>query len=194
MNFPLSANNTIVIIGLMNDLIVRLDTVLSDYVQRLPSGFQPLMSGITHLGDPLVILTTALVGSMVALRQNQQRAATAISLVLILSAASFVLKQLLQRDRPDTIYVTAMNFKSYSFPSFHAYSSTVLYGLLAYFAFKYLPRPWGMVTGFGLGALVALVGISRVYLGAHYPTDVIGGWILGLFSLLLIIMLILRRA
>lgn len=178
----------------MNDMIVRLDNVLSDYVHRLPAGFQPLMSGITHLGDPLVILATAAVGSMVALRHNQHRAATAICLALILSIASFVLKQFLQRDRPETIYVTAMNFKSYSFPSFHAYSSTVLYGLLAYFAYKYLPRPWGLVLGVSLGLMVALVGISRVYLGAHYPTDVLGGWILGLLSLLLIIMLILRRA
>lgn len=103
--------------------------------------------------------------------------------------ANSLLKHFIHRTRPDTLYVSEMYFKTSSFPSGHAFGSTVVCGLLFYLSLKYLPEPWNLVAAASLGAFIFLVGVSRIYLGAHYPTDVIAGWILGGIVVTLIVRL-----
>ena len=66
--------------------------------------------------------------------------------------------------------------QGYSFPSGHAMNSTVIYGSLAI----YRPKVWLIVLA---AAIPVLVGLSRVAVGVHYPTDVLAGWLVGTFSL-----------
>jgi undecaprenyl-diphosphatase len=66
------------------------------------------------------------------------------------------------------------------FPSGHALVSMVIYGLLAYLAWHHLGHPVLRWSAVGLlGALVFLIGLSRVYMGRHYPSDILAGWLLG---------------
>jgi undecaprenyl-diphosphatase len=51
---------------------------------------------------------------------------------------------------------------------------------------KFLARPWNIVISIVLWLLIAFIGISRVYLKAHYPSDVVGGWLLGLVALFIV--------
>jgi undecaprenyl-diphosphatase len=67
----------------------------------------------------------------------------------------------------------------FSFPSAHSASSVALYVMLALIAGSAMrKRVWGPVWLAAI-AMVAMVGMSRVYLGAHYPTDVFAGWLIG---------------
>ena len=67
-----------------------------------------------------------------------------------------------------------------SFPSGHAFFAMTLFGLLAYFAFTRMPRRFlRMLTFLSLLALILLIGASRVYLGAHWPSDVLAGYLFG---------------
>ena len=69
---------------------------------------------------------------------------------------------------------------SYSFPSGQAMESLVVYGMLAYFAVLALrSQRMRVVSVCGAAVLVALIGFSRVYLGAHYVSDVVGGFAAG---------------
>ncbi len=101
------------------------------------------------------------------------------------------LKNKIQRPRPPTYaqmketterpHPTSEQIKpSWSFPSGHSMGSLVVYGMLAYLVVPLLPRRWARValTG-GLGLLVLLIGFSRIYLGWHYPSDVVGGFAAG---------------
>ncbi len=108
-------------------------------------------------------------------------------IILLAMPLSAALKELTKRIRPDTPYVQHMLLKSYSFPSGHAYSSFLVGGLLAYLAWKHIRSAWKWLLITGLILTVFLVGLSRIYLGAHFPSDVLGGWILGSIVLFLII-------
>lgn len=175
----------------MKPAIVRFDNNLTSYIQGIPhiNGF---MNAVTLLGDPFLIVLIGLGGMAYAGLNQVPRLGVAFGSALFVYALGGLLKEFIHRTRPDTVYVTAMKFKSYSFPSAHALGSLLVFGMLAYLARQHLPAPWDMVVPVMLGVLIFLIGVSRVYLGAHYPTDVLGGWILGGLALFLIIKYVFR--
>ncbi|MGQ0457025.1 MAG: phosphatase PAP2 family protein [Hyphomicrobium sp.] len=90
-------------------------------------------------------------------------------------------KLIVQRPRPDLVPHGAEVYAS-SFPSGHAMSSAVVYLTLAGALAQATSDPRARAYAFGLAsALIALIGVSRVYLGVHWPSDVLGGWALGAF-------------
>lgn len=88
-------------------------------------------------------------------------------------AFNALLKELIQRPRP--VYeFPLVTLETYSFPSGHTAAATLLYGLLAAYLVRRTPsRSARAAIALGALALVALVGFSRMYLGAHYLTDVV---------------------
>jgi undecaprenyl-diphosphatase len=166
--------------------IVRFDTSLTSAIQSLPH-INAFMNGVTLLGSPILIITIGFLGIGYGLVKDVRYLTTAFSWTMIVYLLGWFLKEFIHRTRPDTVYVTAMKFKSYSFPSAHALGSILIFGIFAYLGYKHLASPWNIIAPLFLGMIVFLIGISRVYLGAHYPSDVIGGWILGGLSLFLII-------
>jgi membrane-associated phospholipid phosphatase len=111
----------------------------------------------------------------------QQRWGAAILLVMVTGGAQLlndVLKELFHRTRPAPVggFIEAQQF---SFPSGHAMVSAAFYFVLAYLVWR-LVRGWrrAMLVG-GLIALVLLIGLARLYLGVHYLSDVIAGYIVG---------------
>lgn len=170
----------------MRAYLYRLDNRLTKYIKEWPAWLSPVMNKITLLGDP-VLLIFVIVAAIAAFKQDAAGVGWALVAVVIASVVNGAIKQILQRKRPDTLYVSLMRFKTYSFPSGHAFGASVIYGLAAYLSVSFLGSPWEILAVIAWFALIVLVGISRVYLGAHYPSDVIAGWLLGLLSLVLII-------
>lgn len=85
------------------------------------------------------------------------------------------LKHLFHRPRPEVIF----DRLGYSFPSGHSFFAVVVYGTLAYLLARMLPRrvrSWVWSTA---GLAILLVGFSRIYLGEHYPSDVLAGFVVG---------------
>jgi len=95
-------------------------------------------------------------------------------------ALNFVLKEAFHRARPSLWDVVALH--SYSFPSGHAMAAVAIYGMAAVVAVRLWPR-LTRVGEIGMPLLALLIGISRVYLGAHWPTDVLAGFAAGAFIL-----------
>ena len=89
-----------------------------------------------------------------------------------------ILKGVFQRERPPFSNI----YDSYSFPSGHVLSSTVFFGLLAWSFGQDIPARRKLFAGIA-AVCVASVGFSRLYLGAHWPSDVIGGVVIGVLFL-----------
>lgn len=92
-----------------------------------------------------------------------------------------IVKNIVRRPRPNINQL--IEISGYSFPSGHSMSSLIFYGFLIYLSLKYMKRWSKYCIAFALALLVLFIGISRIYLGVHYASDVLGGIILGAFWL-----------
>jgi undecaprenyl-diphosphatase len=138
---------------------------------------------ITALGTGFVVMTIVAISALfLALTEHRYSA------ILLLVAAgggivlNNVLKAAFERPRPQVIeWVTQPYGGSSSFPSGHAMSATIVYATIAYLAAHLQKRTWQRVLTWLVAAtVIALISISRLYLGVHYPSDVLGGTIIGL--------------
>lgn len=135
---------------------------------------------ITLLGSGWIIAgLAAMLLIWLAWRQELRRATLLLISVGGGGLLSDGLKLIFQRPRPDfpDVFVKATG---YSFPSGHAMLSLIFFGFLAYLLLKSIHN-WKQKTAAGLGLILIpfAVGISRLILGVHFPTDVLGGWAAG---------------
>ncbi|TIL79402.1 MAG: phosphatase PAP2 family protein [Mesorhizobium sp.] len=145
-----------------------------------PAWLEGAVRDITSLGGTsvLVLVTTAVIIYLLLIR----RPATAL-LMFVAVAGGQVLSSLLKfevdRPRPDLVS-HLVNETSLSFPSGHAMLSAVTYLTLGSMAARFLPGRTTKIFVLGLAILTTLlVGASRVYLGVHWPSDVLAGWCAG---------------
>jgi membrane-associated phospholipid phosphatase len=134
----------------------------------------------TQLGAPLVLLPLTLVCSLLFLHWRRIRAAILLTVTMAgVTFLSWLLKLIFQRARPVPFFGITTP-ASYSFPSGHSLASFCFYGALAALLTARLRSPVlrGAVWAAAIVIIVA-VGFSRLYLGMHYPSDVIGGYATG---------------
>jgi membrane-associated phospholipid phosphatase len=138
------------------------------------------LRGITELGSTGAVAVVAFLSFAVAAAIGSWRNGLIAAITIIVaSIANSLLKIAIGRERPDLLDPVIVE-RGFSFPSGHSALGMVAYGILAVLVSRSrLPDPWRTGIVVGLVILVALVGISRVWLGVHYPTDVIAGWAAG---------------
>lgn len=171
------------------ELIKRFDERAGSWILGWPAGWQPVFAAVSFFGLPWVVLVGGLSGFVSAAASGQSQIERAFFLAGIAYAINTAIKLLLRRRRPHNLKISTLGLNSYSFPSGHAFGATIFYGLYAYLDYRFLPRPADLIIVAAIFFLVLLVGISRIRLAAHYPSDVVGGWLLGLVSLWLVIRL-----
>lgn len=146
-----------------------------------PAWLRGTMLDLTALGGPAVLgmITIAIVGFFFL--EGQRRVALlTIATVGGGGLASVALKWIFARPRPDVV-PHLREVSSASFPSGHAMSSAVVYLTVGVMFMKTVRGGWAKSYVLAWGILLTLlVGLSRIYLGVHYPSDVLGGWLAGL--------------
>jgi membrane-associated phospholipid phosphatase len=160
--------------------IAGFDNVVFDVVHAFVSPkLTILMTSITFLGGVkwLSICTIGVV--IVLLFMKKYPLALFVALTVGLGACfNWLLKWIFKRDRPDIEALIEQG--GYSFPSGHSMGSFIFYGSVAFMLFRAFDRKvykWISVICFSL--LILFIGISRVYLGVHFPSDIIGGFSAG---------------
>jgi undecaprenyl-diphosphatase len=159
--------------------------VLRFLAERRSPETTTIMRGLTFLGGSmvaLVIMTAAIVVDRVRTGGLRQPAFLAFCLVGALGLSPLI-KLIVQRPRPDLSPVIEVG--GYAFPSGHATTSMIVFGSLAFVLTRRLSWGTDVWIWAAAGTMAFLIGFSRVYLGVHWFTDVVGGWVLGLLWLAL---------
>jgi undecaprenyl-diphosphatase len=145
-----------------------------------PAWLEVALLDVTALGGPTVIWLV--VSTVIGFLYLQARYRTALMVAAAAESGEIVnqlLKLLFMRPRPSVV-PHLRDVSTASFPSGHAMESAIVYLTLGVMLMRVAERRITKIYCLGVAMLVTfLVGSSRVYLGVHYPTDVLGGWILG---------------
>lgn len=161
-----------------------LDITFSNYLQRFSSDWLfSLMNFVTVLGNhPVIIAGYILLLLLTLFVLHHKTKAWKIPLIGLSALGwMYLLKFIFGRERP---LLPLIEVSGYSFPSGHALNSLVFYGLVICMIQIYVNSKW-VKTAFTivLALLITAIGISRVYLGVHYLTDIIAGFCIGIIWL-----------
>ncbi len=137
----------------------------------------PIAKFITNFGGAIALM---LITSIIAIIVKDKKIGLAIFINLITSAViNILLKNILQRPRPTEYRI--IDERGYSFPSGHSMVSMAFYGFLIYLIYKYVKNKYiknALIVI--LSVLIVSIGISRIYLGVHYTSDVLAGFLVGI--------------
>lgn len=160
-----------------------------------PAWLREMMRDVTGLGSFVGLGTaTAIAALTLRLCGHGALALGLVVDVLAATAASSLLKTAIGRERPDIVEHAALTFTA-SFPSGHAFlSAVVLLGIASFVGIASRRADIARTCLWTAWILIVAIGLSRIYLGVHWPSDVLGGWCLGVAWSSLAIVLIGRFA
>ena len=151
--------------------------LISDFVT-------PIAKFITNFGGAIFLSIATVM--LFLLIKNKKIGLSIISNIVIITILNQLLKRILQRPRPTEFRIVEET--GYSFPSGHSMVSMAFYGYLIYLIYRYIKNKyvkWTLITI--LSILICLIGISRIYLGVHYTSDVLGGFMISISYLVVYI-------
>lgn len=157
------------------------DNIMSD-------GLTPVLKVITELGGVAFIV---LAGVLIFMFCKKIRWFVTFDLVGV-TLINQVIKHIVRRPRPNVLRLVEED--GYSFPSGHSMVSMAFYGIIIYLVYKNVTNKylkWTLITLLSL--LILSIGFSRIYVGVHYFTDVVGGFLLGLAYLIIYINIYNKR-
>ena len=181
----------VILINVLNGNVTGFDNSIYDAIISLKSNFMTVFfKEITKFADVMPIIIIAIV-ALIVIKNRKIGACIAVNLASSALVNHFI-KEIVQRPRPP-MELRMVEESSFSFPSGHAMTSATFYGLIIYFVFKNVKNKILRNTICTvLSLLIFLIGMSRIYLGVHYASDVIAGFMFAVVYLVLYITFVLK--
>jgi hypothetical protein len=175
----------VVTINVKNGRILELDLNIYKFFSEniINDKLTPIVKIITHIGGAKIVLVLTVVA--IILIKGLKNKLFLLTGIVGTAGLNVVLKHIIQRERPNINRLIPE--KGYSFPSGHSMMSMAFYGMLIFLIFKYVKNTalkWTLIVI--LTILLSTIGITRIYLGVHYPSDVIGGFLVSLTYLFIL--------
>ena len=172
--------------GVRDQEVFILDAWATPFLHGIRSPLlDAVMNGLTALGSTVVVLPILLVSLAVLYLKRRYGAMLFLAIALGGSLViDFTMKLIFERPRPKLDYAAVL--PDYSFPSGHAMNGVAFYVSIALVLWTVFGRRVGVVSTIVAVALAIGIGVSRIYLGFHYFTDVLGGWLAGIVWLLIV--------
>lgn len=144
----------------------------------------PIAKFITNFGGAIFLAVLTII--LFILIKNKKIGASIFANLAIITALNQLLKNILQRPRPTEYRI--IEETGYSFPSGHSMISMAFYGYLIYLIYKHVKNKYvKWISMVLLSILICSIGISRIYLGVHYTSDVLGGFLISISYLVMYI-------
>jgi len=181
----------VILINVLNGKIASFDNTIYNIISSLKSNFATaFFKAVTKFADEEPLILIAIIG-LILIKNRKIGASIAVNLV----SSAFVnnlIKEIVQRPRPP-IELRMVEESSFSFPSGHAMTSATFYGLIIYFVIKNVKnKKLKNIICIILSLLIFLIGISRIYLGVHYASDVLAGFAFAIVYLVIYITFVLK--
>jgi membrane-associated phospholipid phosphatase len=178
---------------MVEDPLIPFDTFVYQLMQDLRTpALDAIMIAITELGDTVVVVTlTAIVAFWLIWRGAWRTLVYWLTAIAGVSAINTAIKAALERPRPVELYLQGAS--AWSFPSGHSTVNAVLYGCLAMIIVRECRPILRLPVIATATALIVLIGFSRLYLGAHWASDVLGGFVFGAMWLTLLSLFYMYR-
>lgn len=176
------------------DLLTNFDySIYNLVVMNMNDNLTNIFNSITFLGSGISIASICVLSLIISFYLKKRNIGLIIAgCVTFNSLFSEFLKMIIQRPRPEILQLATES--SYSFPSSHTLASVSLCGILLYFVLKSnLDKNLRIILSAVLILLPILIGISRIYLGVHNASDVLGGVLLAIILLLIEISIIEKK-
>lgn len=142
----------------------------------------PIAKFITDFGGAIFLIGLTII--LLVCIKNKKIGASIFSNLVIVTILNQLLKGILQRPRPTEFRI--IEETGYSFPSGHSMVSMAFYGYLIYLIYKFVKNKyikWSLIIL--LSVLICTIGVSRIYLGVHYTSDVLGGFLISISYLVI---------
>jgi undecaprenyl-diphosphatase len=165
------------------------DSAICSYLYgHRSAGLTVFFKAVTYMGNWQTITSLCIIAVLIP--RTRVTAGIPLSIAAILATLiQDALKVSFHRARPE-LALHLISQGGYSFPSGHSFTGLIFYGMLIWLCRSNMKnRIAADLITFLLICLIALLGFSRIYLGVHFPTDVLGGWALGLCVLMILISL-----
>lgn len=172
--------------------IMKQDITFNNILRKyfIKDSITPYMKIITNFGGATCLITITIL--LLILIKNKKIGLITLTNLVLITILNQILKIVLKRPRPTEFRI--INETGYSFPSGHSMISMAFYGLLIYLIYKKIKNKYLKATLIIILLLLILaIGISRIYLGVHYVSDVIGGFLISISYLIVYIKLIKKK-
>lgn len=159
-------------------------------IKMLNPSMTAIMTAISFLGSAIALITLS-VGFIFLMKNKKYPKFIILNLALVF-VINRILKLIIARPRPERLQLVLE--KGYSFPSGHSMVAFGFYGFLIYLVYKNIENKkikYPLVAFLAL--LILFIGISRIYLGVHYVTDVIGGFIFAFLYLIVFVKYLYKK-
>ena len=181
--FVVGTNIFVELSGEISGSVLReYDTRITDYVTSFRSPeLNNFFQFVTDLGDLYAYLAATTIAALFFFfkLKNKRFVFQLIGVVILSGLANIALKRAFDRARPTIEHLVVV--KTLSYPSGHSMSAMAFYGFLIYLLFQIKMKRWlRVILTIVFALLILLIGLSRIYLGVHFPSDVAGGFIAGL--------------
>jgi len=158
--------------------VAEFDQALISFIRGFETpALTSIMKLFTFIGSFPVVLVIFLIVSFIFYRVLKSRTEIFLVAAVIVGTQviNLLLKLLFHRARPDIHLL--IDVGGYSFPSGHAMSAFAVYGILTFVFWRHIPKSIGRISLIiGSSMFILFIGMSRIYLGVHYPSDIIGGY------------------
>ncbi|MEH7413814.1 phosphatase PAP2 family protein [Neobacillus drentensis] len=158
--------------------IVQFDTIVISAIQGMESpALTSVMKFFTFIGSApfVIVMSFGILFFLYKVLKHRVELILFIASILGSAALNTLLKHLFHRIRPNLHRI--IDIGGFSFPSGHAMNAFSVYVIITFLLWRHIPRKWGrtLLILFSFFMILA-IGVSRIYLGVHYPSDIVGGY------------------
>ncbi|MBR4619231.1 MAG: phosphatase PAP2 family protein [Bacilli bacterium] len=192
LNYIISLVSILLFITIAIFIVKKESLVIDEFGYNLVSKFisefrTPTVKFITNFGSAKILIPMASIIMIILVIRKKRKDALLLGCnLLLVTIINMVVKNIFKRARPTILPLIEQG--GYSFPSGHTMATTAFYGYLIYLVYKNIENKylkWFLIVL--LSMIIFLIGSSRIYLGVHYTSDVLAGFLLSLSYLIIFI-------